>query len=25
MIIPWTRFVARVNEKAKLARVSPIT
>lgn len=24
MIVPWARFVARVNEKAKLARVSPI-
>jgi fluoroacetyl-CoA thioesterase len=24
MIIPWTRFVKRVNEKAKLARVAPI-
>lgn len=24
MIVPWTRFVARVNEKAKLARVSAI-
>ena len=24
MIIPWSRFVARVNEKAKLARVSSI-
>jgi fluoroacetyl-CoA thioesterase len=25
MVIPWTRFVARVNEKAKLARVAPIS
>jgi fluoroacetyl-CoA thioesterase len=24
MIISWTRFVKRVNEKAKLARVAPI-
>jgi fluoroacetyl-CoA thioesterase len=24
MIVPWSRFVARVNEKAKLARVAPI-
>ena len=24
MIVPWARFVARVNEKAKLARVAPI-
>jgi fluoroacetyl-CoA thioesterase len=24
MIIPWTRFVARVNEKAKAARVAQI-
>jgi fluoroacetyl-CoA thioesterase len=24
MIIAWTRFVARVNEKAKQARVAPI-
>ncbi|MFA5899463.1 MAG: thioesterase family protein [Hyphomicrobium sp.] len=24
MIVPWARFVARANEKAKLARVSPI-
>lgn len=24
MIVPWARFVARVNEKAKLARVSAI-
>ncbi|MCZ7595963.1 MAG: thioesterase family protein [Hyphomicrobium sp.] len=24
MIIPWTKFVSRVNEKAKLARVSQI-
>jgi fluoroacetyl-CoA thioesterase len=24
MIIPWARFVARVNEKAKLARVATI-
>jgi fluoroacetyl-CoA thioesterase len=24
MIIPWARFVARVNEKAKLARVAQI-
>lgn len=24
MIVPWARFVARVNEKAKLARVSGI-
>lgn len=24
MIIPWTKFVSRVNEKAKLARVSVI-
>jgi fluoroacetyl-CoA thioesterase len=24
MIIPWSRFVARVNEKAKVARVAPI-
>jgi fluoroacetyl-CoA thioesterase len=24
MVIPWTRFVARVNEKAKLARVASI-
>jgi len=24
MVVPWARFVARVNEKAKLARVSPI-
>ncbi len=24
MIVPWARFIARVNEKAKLARVAPI-
>jgi fluoroacetyl-CoA thioesterase len=24
MIVPWARFVARVNEKAKAARVEPI-
>ena len=24
MIVPWERFVANVNEKAKLARVAPI-
>ena len=24
IIVPWTKFVARVNEKAKLARVAPI-
>lgn len=24
MIVPWERFVARVNEKAKIARVAPI-
>lgn len=24
MIIPWERFTAKVNEKAKLARVAPI-
>jgi fluoroacetyl-CoA thioesterase len=24
MIVPWARFVARVNEKAKRARVAPI-
>jgi len=24
IIVPWTRFVARVNEKAKVARVAPI-
>jgi fluoroacetyl-CoA thioesterase len=24
MIVPWARFVARVNEKAKAARVAPI-
>jgi fluoroacetyl-CoA thioesterase len=24
MIVPWARFVARVNEKAKIARVAPI-
>ena len=24
MIVPWERFVSRVNEKAKLARVAPI-
>ena len=24
MIVPWARFVARVNDKAKLARVAPI-
>lgn len=24
MIVPWSRFVSRVNEKAKLARVSAI-
>ncbi len=24
MVIPWERFVSRVNEKAKLARVAPI-
>jgi len=25
IIVPWSRFVARVNEKAKLARVAPIS
>jgi fluoroacetyl-CoA thioesterase len=25
IIVPWTKFVARVNEKAKIARVAPIT
>lgn len=24
IIVPWSKFVARVNKKAKLARVSPI-
>lgn len=24
IIVPWARFVARVNEKAKIARVAPI-
>jgi fluoroacetyl-CoA thioesterase len=24
VIVPWARFVARVNEKAKIARVAPI-
>ena len=25
MVIPWERFVAKVNEKAKRARVEPVT
>lgn len=25
MVVPWERFVARVNEKAKIARVAPVT